>query len=306
MLVAFGERVEPRADHLVGFRIELAERQVLELLAHLMHAHAAGERRVDFQRLLGGAAARLGRHVVERAHVVQPVGELDQQHAHVVGDRQQQLAQVFRLLGFLGDEVELLQLGEALDQRADVAPEQAVDLGARGCGILDGVVQQRGGDGRVVELEVGEDRRHFDRMREIRIARGAPLLAMRLHGVDIGAVEQRLVGIRDCSGAPARSGRIAASSCGLRDLRQAFQRLARRGNGRARAAPGSGDCFCMRGRSERARAIQCLAAAESVETGRRSLLPRYHGVFAVAARVWRVLVDEIATARLVGRAVASN
>ena len=57
--VALGQRVEPRAHHLIGFRIELAERQVLELLAHLVHAHAAGERRIDFQRLLGGAPARL-------------------------------------------------------------------------------------------------------------------------------------------------------------------------------------------------------------------------------------------------------
>ena len=63
-------------------------------------------------------------------------------------------------------------------------------------GVLDRVVQQRRGDGRVVELEVGEDRRDFERMGEIGVARGALLLAMRLHGVDIGAVEQGLVGVR--------------------------------------------------------------------------------------------------------------
>ena len=62
-------------------------------------------------------------------------------------------------------------------------------------GVLDRVVQQRGRDGGVVELEVGQDRGDFERMREIGIARGALLLAMRLHGVDIGAVEQRLVGV---------------------------------------------------------------------------------------------------------------
>src|SRR5439155_16977852 len=61
------ERVEPLADHLVGLRIELAERQILELLAHLMHAHAAGERGVDIEGLLGGAAAGLRGHMRERA-----------------------------------------------------------------------------------------------------------------------------------------------------------------------------------------------------------------------------------------------
>ena len=111
VLVAFGQALESRVHDPIGLRIELAERQIVELLAHLMHAHAACERRVDFQRLLGGAAARLDRHVVERAHVVQPVGKLDQQHAHIGCDRQQQLAQVLRLLGLLGDQVEFLELG---------------------------------------------------------------------------------------------------------------------------------------------------------------------------------------------------
>ncbi len=165
---ALFQRVEPRGDDLVGLRIELAEGQVLELLAHLVHAHAAGERRIDVERLLGDAPARSLRHVVQRAHVVQAVGELDQQHAHVVGDGEQELAQVLGLLGLLGDEVELLELGQAFDQPADLGAEQLVDLGARRRGVLDRVVQQRRGDGRVVELEVGQDRRDLERMREIR------------------------------------------------------------------------------------------------------------------------------------------
>ena len=162
------ERVETFADDRIGFGIELAERQVLELLAHFMHAHAPGERGIDIERLLGAAPARLGRHVGERAHVVQPVRELDQQDPHVVGDRQQQLAEVFRLLCFLGDEVELLELGETLDQRADVAAEHLIDLGTGRGRVLDGVVQEGGRDGGVVELEIGEDRRHFERVGEIR------------------------------------------------------------------------------------------------------------------------------------------
>ena len=51
-----------------------------------------------------------GRHVLERAHVVQPVGELDQQHAHVVGDGEQELAQVLGLLGLARDEIERFSL----------------------------------------------------------------------------------------------------------------------------------------------------------------------------------------------------
>ena len=95
----------------------------------------------------------------------------------------------------MDDQVELLDLGEAVDQRADLGAEQIGRSRAGGVGVLDGVVQQRG-DGGVVELQVGEDGGDFERMGEIGIAGGARLIAMRSHGIDIGAVEQRLVGIR--------------------------------------------------------------------------------------------------------------
>ena len=249
---------QPLADHLVGVGIELAERQVLELLAHLMHAHAAGERRIDVERLLGGAPARFRRHVRERAHVVQAVGELDQQHPHVVGDRQQELAQVLGLLGLLGDEVELLELGEALDQRADVGAEHLVDLGAGRRGVLDRVVQQRRRDGGIVELEVGQDGGDFERMGEIRIAGGALLLAMRLHGVDIGAVEQRLVGVRVV--APHALDQIVLPHHlrlgGLPGFWRLFKDLRDGIAGARRAAPECAPGSCMRGRSVVERAIK--------------------------------------------------
>ena len=76
--VALGHRLEPLVDDLPGVRIEFPERKILELLAHLVHAHAGSERRVNVDRLLSDAAALLRRHVADGAHVVQPVGELDQ------------------------------------------------------------------------------------------------------------------------------------------------------------------------------------------------------------------------------------
>ena len=59
---------------------------VLELLAQPLHAHAAGQRRIDLHGLLGDDLA-LGRlHMLERAHVVQAVGELDEEDADVARD----------------------------------------------------------------------------------------------------------------------------------------------------------------------------------------------------------------------------
>ena len=53
--------------------------------------------------------------------------------------------------------------------RADFGTKQTIDLGARRLGILDHVVQQRGCDRRIVELELRQDRRDFEGMREIGI-----------------------------------------------------------------------------------------------------------------------------------------
>ena len=112
---------------MIGLRHQAAERQVFEFAAHALHAHASGERRIDVERVLGDAGALGLRHVVEGAHVVQAVGELDQQHARVVGDRQQELAEVLGLLRMLGDEVELAELGQPVDEAADLFAERLVE-----------------------------------------------------------------------------------------------------------------------------------------------------------------------------------
>ena len=231
MAVAVGELVQPLADELVGFGIELPEGQILQFLAQAVHAHAAGERRIDVERFLGDAGAALRRHMLQRAHIVQPVGELDQQHAHVIGDGEQKLAQVLGLLGLARDQIELLQLGQALHQMADVGAEYLVDLGAGGGCVLDGVVQQRRRNCGVVELEVGQDGRDLERVGKVRVARGPLLLAVCLHGVDIGAVEQRLVGVRVVVAHPldqivlphhrGRFLRFSSSDSDLRDFSQA-------------------------------------------------------------------------------------
>ena len=52
----------------------------------------------------------------QRAHVVQPVGELDQDDAHVARHRQQHLAKRLGLAFLAGGELQLVQFGQAIDQ----------------------------------------------------------------------------------------------------------------------------------------------------------------------------------------------
>jgi hypothetical protein len=65
---------------------------------------------------------------VERAHVVQPVGELDQQHADVARHGEQELAQVLGRALVLGLGLDLGELGDPVDQAGDVGAEMLLDL----------------------------------------------------------------------------------------------------------------------------------------------------------------------------------
>ena len=89
----------------------------------------------------------------------------------------------------------LRELGDAVDQPGDVRAEQLLDLLGGRDRVLDRVVEDRGDDRLVVEMEVGQDAGHLDRMAVIGVARGALLRAVRLHRKDVGAVDQRLVGV---------------------------------------------------------------------------------------------------------------
>ena len=78
-------------------------------------ADALGERRVDFHRLEGDAAALLRRlDEVQSAHVVGAVSELDQKDANVLAHRQHELAEVLGLLGLVRLK---LNPGEAWSRR---------------------------------------------------------------------------------------------------------------------------------------------------------------------------------------------
>ena len=180
--------VQSLLDGLMRFRHQMPKGEALEFLAQALHAHAAGERRIDVERLLSDARALLLRDEMQRAHIVQAVGELDEQHAHVFGDGEQQFAEILALPRLLGDEIELFDLGQALDEFADLFAKQPVDLLARGVGVFERIVQNGRDDRRVVELQIGEDRGDFERVGEIRVAGGAGLRPMRLHRVDIGPV----------------------------------------------------------------------------------------------------------------------
>ena len=124
-------------------------------------AEAVRERRVHLERLARLLELLLLAEVLDRAQVVQPVGELDQDHAHVLGHRDDQLAVVLGVGVLAALELHPRQLRDALDERGDLVAELGAHLVDVCAGVLDDVVEQRGGQRRLVELQAraGSSRR---------------------------------------------------------------------------------------------------------------------------------------------------
>ena len=74
--------------------VEVHEGQVIQLALEVPNAHAMGQQRKDVERFLRYFALLLGFHVLERAHVVQTVFQLDHDDPVVVRHGNEYLLQI--------------------------------------------------------------------------------------------------------------------------------------------------------------------------------------------------------------------
>ena len=184
------QRIDFGGELRVGEGIDVAEGEVFELAAQFAHAETVRERSVHVERLASDAALLLRVQVLERAHVVQAVGELDDDHAQIRDHGQQHLADVLGLVVFAVGELDLVELGDAFDDVRDLLAEALGDLAGGDVGVFDGVVQQAGGDGGGVHLELGEDLRDFQWMADVGLAGGAALAFVLLDGKRPGRADE--------------------------------------------------------------------------------------------------------------------
>ena len=171
---ALGDEVVDLGEHL---RVQGGKAQVLELLAQLGHAQPVGQRGIHVERFAGLLLLVGRRHGGHRAQVVQPVGQLDDDHPQIVGHREDDLAHRLGLLVRLGVHLDAVELGAAVDEHADRRSELGADLGQRDVAILDRVVQQRRTHGGIVGPVTGDDGGDGQRVGDVGLA-GCPQLPL--------------------------------------------------------------------------------------------------------------------------------
>ena len=84
IVVFLAQELQPRKDRVTAFRIDMLKRQIFEFFLDVMHTDAFGKRGINFKRFCGDAHPFFGFvDVMQRAHIVQAVRQLDQQNPNV-------------------------------------------------------------------------------------------------------------------------------------------------------------------------------------------------------------------------------
>ena len=124
---------------------------------------------------------------------MQAVGKFDDDNADVLGHGEEHLAQRERLLLVHAVDFDVGELGHAVDKLGHRIAKQARDIGKRGLGILDGIMQQRGAHHIAVHLEVCQNDGHLDGMVDVHLTRATLLVAVLLGGKAVGLLHLREV-----------------------------------------------------------------------------------------------------------------
>ena len=177
--------VEQALDLRIGIRVKVIEREILKLLLHGCNAEPVCDRRIDVHGLKRRVMLLVDRAVLQGAHIVQAVGQLDDHDADVLRHCKQNLHDVFSLLLLLGKGRHLGQLCDAVHEHGNVMAEALLHILSGRGGVLDNIVQQRRAERIRIHSELQQDIRNGYRMNDIRLAGRADLSLMALRGVFI-------------------------------------------------------------------------------------------------------------------------
>src|SRR4030095_5285591 len=99
-----------------------------------------------------------------------PIGKFVEQDSDIADHGQKHLAEVLSLLFMSGGELDLGNLGDAIDNLIDLVAELFPQLLGRDECVFENVMKQTCGDGCCIKPELGQNVSHFKRMSQVRLA----------------------------------------------------------------------------------------------------------------------------------------
>ena len=165
----------------IQFRVTITKGHVLQFPFNGIDTQPVGQRRVDFQGLLGDGLLLMNRHVFHGPHIVESVRQLDDNYTDILSHGQEHLTIVFNLTFFLGNIFDFAQLGHSVNQHGHLRPKHFLQLLKSGIRILHHIVQKSGSQRFLVHLHLGQDVGYLGGMYDVGLA-GTPFLVRMLLG----------------------------------------------------------------------------------------------------------------------------
>ncbi len=162
------------------------EGQIFQFDLQITHAQTGRDGRVDVEGFTRDAALLVGTHRAQGTHVVQTIGELDQDDADILGHRQHHLLKIFRLGLGLGFKLQMGQFGDAIDNIGHRSAKLPFDAGVVDFGIFDHVMQHGRHQALMVHVHAGQNIGNRQWVSHIGLATLASLAIVGLLSVEIG------------------------------------------------------------------------------------------------------------------------
>ena len=118
------------------------EAEVFELRLDFVEPQTVGQRRIDVKRLTGNLVLLVGRLRLQCAHVVQAVGNLDEDDANVVAHGEQQFLEVLGLGRSLFAKDAAADFRQSVYNLRNLGTEDVLDVLNGVVGVFDDVVEQ--------------------------------------------------------------------------------------------------------------------------------------------------------------------
>ena len=159
-------------DNGIFLRVLELETQVLQFRLDLIESQTVGQRGIQVERLARNLVLLVGRLGVQRAHVVQTVGYLNQDHTDILAHGEQQLLEVLCLSRGLFAKDASADLCQSVDDLCNLRTEHVLDILNGEVGILHNIVEQGCTDtGRTQSYLRAHNLCHGDGVHDIGLAR---------------------------------------------------------------------------------------------------------------------------------------